>query len=60
MTDVIAMSQSCSKCGSSVHNDDATIRHPLDFLQALRERGWSITPTEGTHKPALCQKCASS
>jgi hypothetical protein len=59
VTDVIAMSQSCSKCGTTVTNDDPTIRHPLDFLQALRDRGWQIA-SQPALKPALCPRCASS
>ena len=60
MADVTPMSQSCSHCVATVTNDDPAIQHPLGFLQALRDRGWSIVQTGGTHKAALCPKCASS
>jgi hypothetical protein len=66
VADVIAMSQSCSKCGATVTNDDPAIQHPLDFLQALRERGWQIASTQfgaqsnAANKPTLCARCASS
>ncbi len=60
MTNVIAMSQSCSRCGATVTNDDAEIRHPLEFLQALRDRGWSIPDASGVHHiNPKCPKCAA-
>lgn len=41
MTDeVIPMALTCARCGKRIHNDDSTIRHPSDFLQACRTRGW--------------------
>jgi hypothetical protein len=64
----IAMSITCPGCGQTVTND-ATLnaRHPLDFLQALRDRGWYIPSTQPTSplptsgiKPHGCPKCASS
>ena len=60
MTDVIAMSQSCSRCGTTVTNDETAIRHPLEFLDALRARGWSIPAANGVHHiNPRCPKCAS-
>jgi hypothetical protein len=60
---VIPMSMSCTKCGDVVHNDDATLRHPVDFIQALRDRGWYIpvtqvsqNPTSGV-QPHTCPRC---
>ena len=60
MADVTPMSQSCSHCVATVTNDDPTIAHPLDFLQALRDRGWLVVQAGGTFQLAKCPKCASS
>lgn len=65
MTDIIAMSQTCTKCGATVTNDDPTIKHPLDFLHALRARGWFIpdtmpATTRDAGRPHMCNKCVSS
>ena len=65
MADVIAMAQTCPGCGSTVVNDDPTITHPLQFLDALRARGWYIPGTQPatsqqTRKPHACPKCAFS
>jgi len=61
MDDIIPMSQTCSNCGSTVVNDDPEIRHPLQFLDALRARGWSIPAAGGVHhNNTRCPRCASS
>jgi hypothetical protein len=61
---IIPMSQTCSRCGKTVTNDVPEIRHPLDFVDALRKRGWFIPhpgatprPTSG-ERPHLCDTCA--
>lgn len=63
--DVIAMSQSCSKCGTTVKNASVDIKHPLEFLQSLREQGWYIpdtmpSTTQQARRAHMCPKCASS
>lgn len=63
---VIPMSMTCPSCGQTVTNDMADIKHPLDFLEALRQRGWFIPSTQfgspGAQRPRphACPKCASS
>jgi hypothetical protein len=54
--DVIPMSMTCSNCGVTVTNDMPEIQHPLEFMQALRLRGWKCD--EG--KPPRCDKCQTS
>lgn len=63
--EVIPMSITCPGCGCTVYNDNAAIRHPLDFIAAMRDRGWhvpvtqlSTLPTSG-NKGHSCPKCAS-
>ena len=60
MTDVIAMSQTCSNCGATVVNDDPAIKHPVEFLDALRARGWFIPESPTGLKPHRCPQCHSS
>jgi hypothetical protein len=57
------MAQTCSNCAATVVNDDPAIKHPLEFLQALKERGWfipSVQPPSAQQAPPRCPKCASS
>lgn len=60
MSDALAMSLTCSKCGATVTNDMPNITHPLALLQALRDRGWTIPNAGGVHQNNhRCPKCAS-
>ena len=55
--DVIEVAVTCEKCGTTVHNDKPDIRHPLEFLAAMRALGWQAY--HGVNKPVLCDKCVS-
>ena len=53
--DVIAMAVTCYICGTTLHNDDPTIRHPLDFTDAARARGWTfVGPVAGKPRCPTC------
>jgi hypothetical protein len=65
--DFIPMSQTCANCGVTVTNDaELNARHPLEFIEALRARGWYIPLTQVSSlpssgiKPHTCPKCTSS
>ncbi|MDE2471861.1 MAG: hypothetical protein KGL35_24835 [Bradyrhizobium sp.] len=64
MSDVIAMAITCPDCSTRVHNDDPDIKHPLEFLAALRARGWFIPDTQYPSPPPsksrahACPACA--
>jgi hypothetical protein len=60
MDDVIAMSLTCSKCGTTVTNDlpRSKMPHHLDFIEELRGLGWSFAKLPDNKQ--RCPKCASS
>lgn len=55
MTDAIEMSLTCGNCGTRIRNDMVDVQHPLDFIKACEERGWSAP--HNPPRPPVCPGC---
>ena len=58
--EILALSLTCTKCGHTVQNDMPEIKDALQFMDALRTRGWFIGDKEWYHPTQKCDRCASS
>lgn len=58
MTDApIEMALTCADCGASVYNDVADVKHPLEFCNACRMRGWQVPLNPPG--PPVCPDCVA-